>query len=79
MAATVDPALLSKAVSDMAAAFVQVGEFMKPILEASAGYRAQVIAAGFCVDAADMMAVEYHAALLAMIRNSNPVVFGKSS
>lgn len=74
--AAVDPALPSKAVADMATAFVQVGELMRPILEASAGYRAQVIAAGFCVDAADMMAVEYHAALLALIRNANPTIFG---
>lgn len=63
----------------LAAALVTVGEMMQPIIEAASGYRAQVIAAGFAPAAADLMAGEYHSALIALVRKANPEIWGPST
>lgn len=48
-------------------AIVKLGEVLHPVLEAAGGYRAKALELGFAPEVADLMAAEYHSALLARI------------
>lgn len=53
--------------SSFAAAALDVLESMGPIIDSAAGYREKCIAAGFNETAAEMMALQYHQALMLQI------------
>ena len=56
---------------DFATAVLDVLESMSPIIEGAAGYREKCIAAGFNETAAEMMALQYHQALMMQIVGHN--------
>jgi hypothetical protein len=55
------------ATAQMAQAIATLGETMRPLLEASSGYRKQAIEMGFPEEVASLMAAEYHSALLGRV------------
>lgn len=57
-------------VAQFAEALVVVGEFMSAVVAATAGYRAQLIGAGFGERAADEMAVQFHAHLMHILKGA---------
>lgn len=59
-------------VNAMTKALLDLGEMMAAVPEAVAGYRAQLQEAGFNETASEMMAVQYHQHIIAMLMKSIP-------
>jgi hypothetical protein len=66
---TREKALADETVANLALALGQFAEAVGPILEATAGYRANCLTAGFSETAAEVMAMDFHRMLFAGLIN----------
>ena len=61
---------LNSEVAQFAESLAVMGEFMSVVVDSTAGYRAQLIGAGFGERAADDMAVQFHAHLMHILKGA---------
>jgi hypothetical protein len=58
---------VSESTEKFTQALMELTEVMRPVIEATEGYRAQLLASGWSPAAAETMSVEFHRLVLAQI------------